>query len=209
MRRAASVLLLLAAACSTAAGFVFHLPARSYRCFTEEIPTGIPANITYAALPGYGQYVDVKVTDPKNIIIHEDTAMDHGSYYITGALGGEYAVCFYSRMVAGLYATEGMHRAVRLNMNVGQDDKDYEKLASDKHMKPMELHLRVAEDTVREVHAEYEYFKERENQMRNTSEHMNTKVAVMTLMLMVGFALFAYWQLRHLTKYFKRKRMLD
>lgn len=189
--------------------FVFNLPARTYRCFTEEVPTGIDTNITYAALPGYGQYIDVKLTDPRNRIIHEDTAMDSGSYFLSGAMGGDYAICFYSRMVPGLYATEGMHRAVRLNFNVGQDGVDYKALASEKHMKPMEVHLRVAEDTVRDLHSQYEYFKERENEMRSTSEHMNTKVTVMTIALMVLFALFAFWQVRHLTKYFKKKRMLD
>lgn len=190
-------------------GFVFHLPARAYRCFTEEIPTGTEANISYAALPGYGQYVDVKVTDPHNKVVHEDTAMDRGGFLIPAAQGGDFAVCFYSRLVPGLYATEGMHRAIKLNFLVGQDEEDYSRLASEKHMRPMEVHLRVAEDTVRDLHAQYEFFKFRENEMRNTSEHMNTKVTVMTLVLIVGFALFAYWQVRHLTKYFRRKRMID
>src|SRR5690348_9022513 len=155
MHRFATVLIAVATA-SFAAGFTFHLPARTYRCFTEEVPTGIEANITYAALPGYGQYVDVKVTDPKNKVIHEDTAMDRGNFFLPGGQGGEYAVCFYSRMVPGLYATEGMHRAVRLQFNVGSEDTDYAKLASEKHMKPLEVHLRVAEDTVRDLHAQYE-----------------------------------------------------
>uniref|UniRef100_A0A7S1QFY4 GOLD domain-containing protein n=1 Tax=Neobodo designis TaxID=312471 RepID=A0A7S1QFY4_NEODS len=203
----ALVLLLVAASCVE--GFVFHLPARSYRCFTEEVPTGVEANVSYAALPGYGQYVDVKVTDPTNRVVHEDTAMDKGSFLIPAANGGEYAVCFYSRLVPGLTATEGMHRAVRLNFNAAQDEYDYAALASEKHMKPMEVHLRVAEDTVRGLHAEYEYFKERENQMRATQEHMNNKVSVLSVGVLVGFALFTWWQVRHLTKYFRRKRMLD
>jgi len=203
--------LLLALYVATAANaLVFHLPARSYRCFTEEVPTGLEANVTYAALPGYGQYVDVKVTSPSNDVIHQDTAMDQGHFVIPSSpRGGEYAVCFYSRLVAGLTATEGMHRAVRLSFLVAQDEQDYSQLASEKHMKPMEVHLRMAEDTVRGVHAEYEYFKERENEMRATQEHMNNKVSVLSFGVLVGFALFTWWQVRHLTKYFRRKRMLD
>lgn len=192
------------------AAFSFDLPARSFRCFTEEVPTGVEFNLTYGALPGYGQHLDVKVTDPNNKIIHEDIATDRGHFYMgPESRGGDYAVCFYSRMVPGLYPTEGMHRAVRMAFRVGQDNIDYDKLASDAHMKPMEVHLRVAEDTIRDLHAAYEYFKERENEMRGTSEHMNTKVAVMDAVLIVVFALFAWWQARHLTKHFKRKRMID
>jgi hypothetical protein len=201
--------LLAAAAVPAAQGFVFHLPAKAYRCFTDEVPTGIEANISYAALPGYGQYIDVRVTDSKNKIVHEDIATDRGQFYVPAGEGGDYAICFNSRMVSGLYPSEGDHRAVRLNFNVGSDSVDYDTLASVKHMKPMEVDLRVVEDIVRNVHGQYEYFKVRELAMRDTSEHMNTKITVMTIALMIGFALFAWWQLRHLTKYFKRKRMLD
>lgn len=204
-----SLLLVAITAFSTSNAFVFELDAKTFRCFTEEIGAGVFTTMHYAAAPGYAQFIDVKVTDPQNTILHTETATDKGLYEFTADHGGEYAFCFYSRMVPGVSYVDGMKRRLSVVLRIGTDNTDYEQLATSEHMKPMEVNLRVMEDTVRMVHSEYEYYKEREIQMRDTNEHMNAKVMWGTLFVMALVCAFGWWQVRHMKGFFRKKRMID
>ena len=199
----------LVLAATAVRAFVFDLEAKSRRCFTEELTANLETNISYVILPGYAQLVDVKITDANNVVIHDDPATDRGYFAVTSPHGGDHAVCFYSRLVPGVSLQEGMKRAVSLHVKAGDENQNYRALASKEHLKPMEMRLRIIEDGMRTVHSEYEYYKEREIEMRNTNEHMNAKVMWMNVGGMAVFAIFAYWQATHLKKYFKRKRMID
>lgn len=199
----------VASLAAPADGFAFDLPARKSRCFTEEIPTGVEVKIQYVALPGYAQYIDVKLSDPSNKVIWTETASDRATFSETVQVGGDYALCFYSRMVPGATYQDGMKRTVNLEFLTGTETHDYSNLATKEHLKPLEVNLRVMEDTVRSIHADYTYFKEREEIMRDTNEHMNTKVMYMTLGVMLAIVAFSLWQVRHLKSYFRRKRMID
>jgi hypothetical protein len=205
----AVALVALVVLASSAGAFVFELEAKAYRCFTEEVASGVDVNVTYVALPGYAQFLDVKITDPDNKLIFDEASTNKGHFMIATDVGGDYAVCFYSRMVSGVRATEGMHRAIRLSMLSGSDNVDYQQLASAQHMKPMEMSIRIVEDGVRTIHAEYQYFKEREATFRDSSEHMHNRVMWVTIISMGIFVGFAALQVQHLTKYFRRKRMID
>lgn len=210
VRRAAilAVAVAIVTLATTADAFVFDLDARSFRCFTEEVPSYEKVQVKYSILPGYAQFIDVKVTDPHNRVVFEETATDKGEYEFS-SIGGDYAVCFYSRMVPGIKAIEGMQRAIHFKFAVGRDIVNYQQLATKEHLKPMEMYLRVVADGVRQMHNEYLYFKEREIQLRDTNEHLNARVQWFTVFTLVVFAAFAYWQVSHLKGYFRRKRMID
>lgn len=203
------VICLFVAIIAVANAFTFDLEAKKHRCFTEELPTGIEVTASFAAAPGYAQYVDVKITDPMNKVIFEEIGNDRGKFKGTIAVGGDYAVCFYSRMVQGVSYNQGMKRTISFDLKTGSETHDYAALATKEHLKPMEVNLRVMEDVVRTIHTEYGYYKEREMTMRDTNEHMNARAmwaTIITMAIIVGFSL---WQMRHLKSYFKRKRMID
>lgn len=192
-----------------ASAFTFELEAKKYRCFAEELPTGVEVVMSYAAAPGYAQFVDVKITDPLNKVIWEDVGNDKGTFKQAIAVGGDYAFCFYSRLVPGVRAAEGMHRLIHFNLKTGAETQNYREIASREHLKPMEVNLRMMEDVVRSIHGEYIYYKEREMAMRDTNEHMNARAMWATLVTMALIVGFAVWQVRHLKHYFRRKRMID
>ena len=195
--------------CVAVDGFSFDLPAKGYRCFTQEIPSGVEVQIQYVAMPGYAQFVDAKLTTHENQLIWEETGQDRSAFNDVIGQGGDYALCFYSRMVPGAKYSEGMKRTVNLEFKIATEIQDYQKLATTEHLKPLEVNLRIMEDTVRALHAEYGYYKDAERMMRDTQEHMNAKVMWMTILMMSLIALFSLWQTRHLKQYFKRKRMID
>jgi hypothetical protein len=190
----------------------FDLPAKKYRCFTEEVTSNTWMTVSYKAASGYAQVLDVKITDPKGNVLHDEAATTRGSFETYSGTGGDYAVCFYSRMSSGVRAAEGMKRTILLEWrgaSGGQDEVDYAALASREHMKPMELHLRMMLDTVRGLHSQYEFFKFREAQMRDTNEYLNARVMWFTVMIVAVLAGFAFFQVSHLKRYFKKKKLID
>ncbi len=206
---AALAVLALVAFSQTASAFSFDLPAKKYRCFTEEVPSNVWMSLRYTTSLGYAQVIDVKMTDPKGIVLHDQTEATKGAFETYSGDGGDFAVCFYSRMSSGVRASEGMRRTVRFEWNTGNEKIDYNALASHEHLKPMELHLRIMLDTVRALHGQYEYFKDRETQMRNTNEYVNARVMWFSIAVMAVLSVFAYWQVAHLKRFFKRKKLID
>jgi hypothetical protein len=194
---------------SLAEAFAFDLPAKSYRCFTQEIPTGVEVQIQFVATPGYAQFVDTKLTSHEGVLLWEETGQDRGTYSTTMEQGGDFALCFYSRLVPGAKHQDGMKRTINLEFKIATETQDYQKLATNEHLKPLEVNLRIMEDTVRALHAEYAYYKDSERAMRDTQEHMNAKVMWMTVLVMSLVVGLSLWQTRHLKSYFKRKRMID
>jgi hypothetical protein len=206
----AAALLLAAALLSGADAFTFDLPSKKYRCFTEEVSSNTWMSIKYAIGTGYAQVVDVKVTDSKGNVVHEDVATNKGSFETYSGVGGDYAICFYSRMSSGVRAVDGMKRTVRLEWRAGQDEStDYAALASTEHLRPLELHLRQMLDTTRALHGMYEFFKEREAASRVTNETIFSRAYKLCAMVIVFAILFGWWQVRHLKGFFRKKRLID
>lgn len=206
----ALVLFALIAAASVAHGYTFDLLARSHRCFTEELTQGQELEFSFTAAPGYAQFVDVKVSDPFNGIVWSSIGKDRNKWKNTVEVGGEYAFCFYSRLVPGTKSQDSMKRSITFELaNAGRSAEDYAALAAKQQLKPLELDLRIMEDVVRAVHGEYVFFKEREAAMRDTSEHMFSRAMWLAFVVMGSIVLFSLWQIRHVKLHFKKKRLLD
>ena len=203
------ILVLLSIVATFASAFTFDLPARQFKCFTEELPHDYTISGTYRAAPGYSQFVDFRITDPNGSFQHSDTGKDSGEFHFTTPIAGEFAFCFYNRMVSGVKYTAGMKRLISFDLRMGADANDYVSIAKKEHLKPLEIELRIMEDTVKSVHSEYLFFKERETEMRNTNEHLNARSAWVTVGSMVFVAVFAWWQMRHMKGYFRAKRLID
>lgn len=190
-------------------GMAFTLSAKKQRCFTQEIPTGVDLTFNYVAKEGYAQYLDVKISDPLNRVIWEEIATDRGSFSTVITRGGDYAFCFYSRLVPGMKYQEGMSRKINMEIKTGTENEDYTKLATKEHLKPLEINLRIMEDTVRSIHGEYIYYKEREVSLRNTNEYINTRASWARIVMITAVVIFGWFQVRHLKGVFRKKRMID
>ncbi|PWU97584.1 putative COP-coated vesicle membrane protein gp25L precursor [Trypanosoma cruzi] len=189
--------------------FAFDLPANKQRCFIEEVPSSTELLISFAALPGYAQFVDVVVTGPVDHVYYKSTAQDRGNFHEFVAEGGDFMVCFYSRLAQGVRQTEGMKRSISVDIRVGSENNDYSELATKEKLRPIEVELRVLEDAVRSIHSEYLYYKEKEAEMRNANEAMTFKVTWFTAFIIFIFVVFSVWELRHLKSYFRKKRLID
>lgn len=187
-----------------------ELSPGSKRCFIEEVPSGTDFKITYVAKPGYAQFIDTTVLNPEGEPVFAEVGQMKGSYGGRAQGGGDYSLCFSSRVTAGARVGKGDQKpSVAFHFKVGTEGIDYSTLATKEKLKPMEIQLRVMEDTVRSIHGEYVYYKEKEAEMRSTNEHMTAKVVWMAVLVIIIFIVFSYLQLRHLKSYFRKKRMID
>jgi p24 family protein delta-1 len=209
MKRGHSFLLVLVATllCATVVrGFAFGLPSGTERCFTQEIPSNTEVKITYTSDEAFGDFLDGVITRADGTPVFSLVGKDNGVFAEHITNGGEYTICLTSRQSP---KSSKMMRNIFLSVQVGADAKDYAKIATKDKLRPMEVQMRVMEDTVAEVHNMFIYLKDREAEMRSTNEHMTAMVMWMSIGLIFLFAAFSYLQMRHLKRYFKKKRMID
>ncbi|KAJ9450136.1 Transmembrane emp24 domain-containing protein bai [Diplonema papillatum] len=191
-----------------AEGFRFTLPARGFKCFHEELPHNYNYEGKWSATAGYSQFIDTRITDPHGTIILEEKGKDSSDFFLTTAMAGDHTICFYNRLVQGVPFQAHMNREITFQLLEGAQAQDYDQIAKIEHLKPIEVNLRMMEDTVKAIHAEYQYFKEREFDMRDTSESTNSRAMWITLTSMVSFFLFGVWQVSHMKKYFREKKLI-
>ncbi|CAD2216874.1 COP-coated vesicle membrane protein gp25L precursor [Angomonas deanei] len=136
--------------------------------------------------------------------------MMKGTYNSVLATEGDVlSICFTSRVIPGGNVKQITARTVYFKVKVGAETVDWATVARTEKLKPMELKLRMLEDNLRALHKEYDYYKEEEQNLRNTNEYMTARVLWMSVIVIVIFVLFSVWQLKHLKKFFKKKRMID
>jgi len=206
--RAAVIFLFASLSVLPSNAFKFDLAARAFKCFNEELPHDYEFAGRWSAAAGYSQYIDVRVTDPNGNLILEEKGKDKSTFRIMTVTSGDHTICFYNRLVQGVPYQASMKRTISFEINEGAGAKDYDQIARVDHLKPIEVNLRMMEDTVRSIHAEYQYFKEREHEMRVTSESTNSRAMWFTVCSMASFLLFGLWQVMHLKKYFKEKKLI-
>eukprot|EP01006_Ploeotia_vitrea_P051283 TRINITY_DN67544_c3_g2_i1.p1 TRINITY_DN67544_c3_g2~~TRINITY_DN67544_c3_g2_i1.p1 ORF type:complete len:206 (-),score=23.72 TRINITY_DN67544_c3_g2_i1:565-1182(-) len=189
--------------------FFFDLEATSYKCLAEELPESYNVVGSFEALPGYSQIINVRVTDPDGKLIQEEKGVDKGEFNFVTSRSGDHNFCFYNRLVPGVRYTQGLRRRIDFQLATGNQAVDYEEVATKEHLKPVEVNLRIMEDTVKQIHTEYFYFKSREAEMRETNDATNSRALWITLINVAVFFAFASWQVLHLKRFFIQKKLIS
>jgi hypothetical protein len=201
-------LICLLALCTLCTSFEFDLDANSFKCFIEELPENEEVRGSFSAASGYSQAIDMKISNPQGEVVVEAKGRDKDDFNLWTTLPGDYNFCFYNRLVAGVKQHSGLKRSLTFKLAIGQEAKDYEQLARKEHLKPLEVMLRMMEDGVRDVYSTYHYFKQREAELRDTSETANTRALWITIINTSVFVGFAFWQVNHLKRYFVTKKLI-
>ncbi|KAL9641454.1 hypothetical protein ABK040_013379 [Willaertia magna] len=208
MRLLLSLVVLSLACIISVHAFQFDLKARDYTCFNEEIVTNFDVYGEYEVGSGHSQKVDFRVSDSTGNIILERKNIKKGDFSFVAKEGGEYAFCFYNRLSSKASYHEGLRRRITFDVLTGTDTFDYEQLARKEHLKPIEVNLRMMEDIVHNIYAEYVYFREREGEMRQTTESTNNRITYLGIFFLLFMASFAAGQVYYLRSYFIKKKLI-
>jgi len=135
---------------------------------------------------------------PKNVV-------GENRYAFTSHADSAFDVCF-ANILTGGKTTNPRH--VELDIDIGADAKDWNAVAAEDKLKPVEAELRRIEETVGEIVTEMDYLRAREQKLRDTNESTNERVkwfALCTMGMLLGLGA---WQVVYLRAYFRSKHLI-
>ena len=196
----------------------FNLHPATRRCLKEEMRKGIVVSGDYDVTPVQGSLnvpnlvrVDLAITDSKGHVAFARENIDKGRFAVTPDEDDIYDYCVISHPLVNIPPPqlESAVREVLIIMKHGVEAKNYEQLAAVSQLKPLELELTKLEDLSSSIVQDFEYMKQREQEMRDTNESTNNRVFYLSLFSMSCLAALALWQILYLKKFFKSKKLIE
>ncbi|KAM0823811.1 hypothetical protein ACQ4PT_070620 [Festuca glaucescens] len=202
-------LLLLSGALSAGA-LRFDLLSGHTKCISDDIKVGAMAVGKYHIVEPEGSSelpdshrISLRVTSPYGSSLHYSENVQSGNFAFTLSEAGDYLACFWAPD----------HRppttiAFEFDWRSGVSAKDWSSVAKKGQVDIMELELKNLEDTIKSIHEEMFYLREREGEMQVLNGRTNTWMAWLSF-LSLGICLsVAGLQLWHLKNFFERKKLL-
>eukprot|EP01013_Petalomonas_cantuscygni_P002054 TRINITY_DN12071_c0_g1_i1.p3 TRINITY_DN12071_c0_g1~~TRINITY_DN12071_c0_g1_i1.p3 ORF type:complete len:196 (-),score=32.73 TRINITY_DN12071_c0_g1_i1:563-1150(-) len=165
------------------------------KCFTEELP----AHTEVEAFVSASSKVVLSVTDNSGHNIRRLELVPEKqrvAYYSTSA--GDNVFCFFAEHAGSA--------PVKINFDLrsGVGAIDYEHGKALDRLRPLEIKLRMTEDVLIHVHREYLYQEQRERELRELNERMNTRAVTVAVVVLILAAVIGSAQVKHLQSHFQR-----
>jgi len=199
---------LLALLLNLSMGMYFHLSPGHKKCIKEEIHKDVVVTGEFEAKESPGHRVDLKVTDSKDHILYQKENADNGKFAFTTDDQDIFQVCFVSVRNGGFSNNPKSHE-VKLVIRKGVEAKSYDEQAKTEKLKPLEVELRRLEDLSDSIVNDFQYMKQREEEMRDTNESTNSRVLYFSIFSMCCLIGLATWQVLYLRKFFKSKKLIE
>jgi hypothetical protein len=180
------------------------------KCFTQWVPANTLVMLNIKASPGAHMRVDVEVFDlsPHRNEYARKKDVDEAKIVFTTHEFADVSVCVMNHLAQGYTPGPNFRRQIEFHLDIGADAVDYEALAKQEKLKPMEVELRRLEKTIQEIVEDQEYLKRREAEMRDTNESTNERVQgfnFLSMSILVGLGI---WQLVYLRRFFQSKKLI-
>ncbi|CAL9102012.1 transmembrane emp24 domain-containing protein p24delta9-like isoform X1 [Musa acuminata AAA Group] len=188
----------------------FELQSGHTKCISEDIKIHAMAVGKYAVvnpsdsapLPD-SHKITVRVTSPYGNSIHYADQVDSGNFAFTSSEEGDYLACLWAPD-----HNPPATMAVEFEWQTGVTAKDWTNVAKKGQIDVMELELKKLEDTVKSIHDEMFYLREREEQMLDMNRSTNSRMAWLSFLSLAVCLSVASLQLWHLKTFFERKKLL-
>lgn len=148
---------------------MFYLPANNRKCLKEEIHKNILVKGDYELTEIVGHHTKLEVLDSKNHILYNKDNAVKGKFAFTTDEYDVFQICFETKIAQPGQNTDNLFKEVNLNVKHGVEAKDYENLAKVEKLKPLEIELRRLEDLSQDIVSDFQYMKQREEEMRDTN----------------------------------------
>lgn len=188
----------------------FDVQSGQTKCISEDIKLNSMAVGKYSVVnPSENQplpdshKITVRVSSPYGSSIHYADHVDSGDFAFTSSEAGDYLACFWT-----LDHKPPATIAIEFDWRTGVAAKDWTYVAKKGQIDVMELELKKLEDTVKSIHDEMFYLREREEEMQEMNIATNSKMAWLSFLSLVVCLSVAGLQLWHLKTYFERKKLL-
>ncbi|KAH3900344.1 probable Endoplasmic reticulum vesicle protein 25 [Saccharomycodes ludwigii] len=101
-----------------------------------------------------------------------------------------------------------MTRNIELDIEIGSQARDWNKIQANEKLKPVEVELRRIEELTDEIVDELHYLKAREERLRDTNESTNRRVQNFSVAIIFLLLALGVWQINYLRYYFRAKHII-
>ncbi|XP_077224597.1 emp24/gp25L/p24 family/GOLD family protein [Tasmannia lanceolata] len=204
------LLLILGFLFTRARSLRFDLESGRTKCIAEDIKMNAMAVGKYNVIaPTEGHpipdshKITVRITSPYGNSIHYSDHVESGNFAFTSTEAGDYLACFWA-----LDHKPSTMVTIEFEWKTGVAAKDWSNVAKKGQIDVMELELKKLEDTVRSIHDEMFYLREREEEMQDLNRATNSRMAWLSFLSLFICLSVAGLQLWHLKTFFERKKLL-
>ncbi|MBA0782163.1 hypothetical protein Gotri_003025 [Gossypium trilobum] len=184
-----------------------NVPPTGTKCVSEEIQSNVVVLSDYVVVSddhGHVPTISAKVTSPYGNNLHHKENVTHGQFAFTTQEAGNYLACFWTDS-----HTRGAGEvSVNIEWKTGIAAKDWESVARKEKIEGVELELRKLEGAVEAIHENLLYLRDREAEMRTTSENTNSRVAWFSIMSLGICIVVSGSQIWYLKRYFQKKKLI-
>jgi len=114
--------------------------------------------------------MDVQVNSPEGETLWKESDSNEGTFAITTETAGRYETCFIQMPKRGVSSSNFNEKCtVFLSLRIGAEANDYDQIAIDEKLSPLEVELRKLYDLVTQINYRMTYMRGREATMRNTN----------------------------------------
>jgi hypothetical protein len=145
--------------------------------------------------------VDCVIKDPEARVSFEQRGDTSGKFAFTAQFDGEYEACFTNR--------GNMDAYLAFTSRSGVDAKDYDEVAKQENLKPIEVQLKRLEDAATSLRQEMDYLERREIKMKETNEATSNRIMIFSFMSMLTLVAITVGQIVYLKSFFKSKKLID
>lgn len=168
----------------------------------------VVVNVKSSGYSGDGQRLLLSISDTLGNKFYEKKDI-HGSAKATFTTNDASAIdiCLSNQYEHGRPRTY-LLREIELDVESGSEARDWNAIQAAEKLKPNEVGLRRLLDLMKEISADFDYLRRREERMRDTNESTNSRVkwfSVITILSLIGLGA---WQIQYLRHYFKVKHII-
>ena len=191
------------------------------RCFLEEVPQGTLVSFKWKPKgPGISSYnrepyntdlsqlrISAGVYDPQGNVFLTREYAPTDKIIFTSQQGGEYKLCIKVALQSGWFGSNVKY-VLEVDTQSGDEAIDYEDLAKKEHLSILEVNLNKLLAKMNDIAQEQHYQRSREEQFRDTTENTNDRVRWWSILQTVILLVCGVWQINHLKKYFKSRKLV-
>ncbi|KAL8144399.1 hypothetical protein V2J09_017431 [Rumex salicifolius] len=204
------IILFLSLISPTCNSMRFELQSGSTKCITEDIKQAQMSVGKYSVVnPNEGSplpdlfRITARLTSPRGNSLHLADMVENGDFAFTAQDSGDYTVCFHAQ-----YHSPPTTLNIEMEWMSGVDSRDWSNVARKGHIDVMELELKKMEQTIKNIHDEMFYLREREEEMQELNRGTNSRMAAFSFLSIFVCLSVAGLQLWHLKTFFEKKKLL-
>mmetsp|Transcript_17775 Transcript_17775/g.35097 ORF Transcript_17775/g.35097 Transcript_17775/m.35097 type:complete len:209 (+) Transcript_17775:272-898(+) len=144
--------------------------------------------------------MDVHVRGPNGEEIFSKRSAKVSKFGFTAEHSGEHSFCLRNK--------DMVNREVSVKFRSGVEAKDLTEIVQRHHLKPLSAEVIRIQETIRAVRQELTALKQREAEMRDMNESINSRVTLFSFFSVAVVGSLGVWQIIYLKSYFQRKKLI-